>query len=179
MEAFSKFVSIIILTIALFIIPMVYASEQQESISQSYVSSCVNSFVEQVKKQGKITQGMYDRFISDLDATNIVYDIEMVHTHTEVSPVFASDTSVESVKEYDMCYYTDEILDGIYEHAADTSAGEVSGEYHFSKGDYFTIVVTNKHYTLATRLKNNIYSAPFPKVSIYSKDGGEIQDENY
>lgn len=179
MEAFSKFISVILLVVALYIIPMMYVSEHQEAITQSYVSERVTAFVEDIKKQGKITQGMYDRFIADLDATDIVYDIDMVHTHTEVAPTFDSAGNVSAVKEYDMCYYTDEILQGMYEHTADTSAGEVAGEYHLAKGDYFTLSVMNRHYTLATKLKNKIFGTPFPKTSVYVKYGGRIQDENY
>lgn len=179
MEVFSKAVSIIILVLALFIIPLIYVSEHTESITQNYVSSEVTSFVEDVKKQGKITQGMYDRFVSRLDSTRVVYDIELVHTHTEVAPTFSADGSVSDVKEYDMSYYTDEILDGIYTHQADASVGEVNGEYHMSKGDYITVTVQNRNYTVATKLKNKIYGLPFPKTSIHVTYGGRIQDENY
>lgn len=179
MEVFSKIVSVIALIIALFIIPLLYTSEQSENITQNYVSAEVTSFVEDVKKQGKITQGMYDRFVSKLDATRVVYDIELVHTHTEIAPTFSDDGSVSDVKSYDMSYYTDEILDGVYSHTADQTAGEVDGEYHMTKGDYITVTVKNRNYTLATELKNKIYGTPFPKTSVYVTYGGRIQDENY
>ena len=179
MEAFSKFIAIILVAIALFVVPVVHMGEQKDAITQSYVSERVTAFVEDVKKQGRITQGMYDKFLADLDDTNVVYDISMTHTHTEVSPTFTKDGSVEEVKEYDMCYYTEEILDGIYSHEADTNAGEVNGEYRLSKGDYFTMTVTNKHSTLATKIRSRVFETEFPKTSIYVIYGGRIQDENY
>ena len=179
MEAFSKFISIIILVAALFLLPLIHSGDQKDAISQSYVSEKVTSFVEDVKKQGKITQSMYDRFLSDLDTTKTVYDIELVHTHTEITPVFDADGNVSDVKQYNVCFYTDEILDGVYSHVADTDAGEVNGEYHLTKGDYITVTVKNRHYTIATRLRNKLFGIPFPKTSIYVTYGGRIQDENY
>lgn len=96
-----------------------------------------------------------------------------------IAPTFSDDGSVSDVKSYDMSYYTDEILDGVYSHTADQTAGEVDGEYHMTKGDYITVTVKNRNYTLATKLKNKIYGTPFPKTSVYVTYGGRIQDENY
>ena len=184
MEAFSKFVSVIILVIFIFMVIPMYELERQDSISQSYVTSSTVDFVENVRKQGRITQDMYNNFIEILSSTGNTYDVEIVHTHTIVNPTKDEDGTI-TTKYYDDIVYTDEImgilfggLDDDYEQKY-VAAGKVLGEYRMYKGDRISVVVKNRNITGATRMHNVIYHTKLPNVSIYATYGGEIVDENY
>lgn len=182
MESFSKFVSIIILVICLFLIPLMQVSTQMDNITQSNVTHIVVNFVENVEKQGRITQNMYDKFLEDLGNTGNTYDIEMLHSHTIVNPTFDVNGSI-STTTYEDNYYTNDILSTLYGGNADNTmtveTGKVTGEYRMYKGDYFTITVKNKNITTATRFRNFLYRNEFPSCTIYVTYGGEIEDENY
>lgn len=179
MEAFSKFIAIILLAVFLFMVPLMYTAEQNDSITQSYVTTEVTNFVENVKKQGKITQGMYNDLLDNLGRTANVYEIDFVHRHKTVIPVFSDTGEVLRTEEFNDIYYTDDIKRKVFYDTAVAGSGDVKGEYHFSKGDYFTVIVKNRNITLGTRLKNMLFGSEFPKTSIFVTYGGTIQDENF
>ena len=184
MEAFSKFIAVVILVIFVFLVPLMNVGEKSDTVTQSYVNSLTTDFVENVRKQGRITQDMYNKFIENLSSTGNTYDIEFVHTHTVVNPEYNDDGTITTTT-YDDHYYTEEImsilfggLDAEYEEEY-LKAGKVLGEYRMYKGDYFTVTVKNRNFTLATRLRNVVFRNRFPAETIVVTYGGEIEDENY
>lgn len=183
MEALSKFIAVIIVVFFVFCVPLMYVSEKNDMVVQSYVTNITTDFVENVRKQGRITQDMYNKFLENLGNTGNVYDIEITHTHTIVNPDYDGDVITTST--YDEHYYTKEILDiifgGVDEEYIDTyvAAGKVIGEYRMYKGDYITVTVKNSNVTMATRFRNVIFRNQFPTETIGITYGGEIEDENY
>lgn len=169
MNAFSKIIAIIITVILLFLTPMLYMAQKQDIISQSYVSSEATKFIDSIKNSGYISIEMYMDFVKKIDATNNLYNIEIVHSHKVVEPLYDENSST-FLEDYDTYYYNtyqDEILE-VFDQRKD---------YEFFQGDYISIIIKNRTKTIATRLMELFYSSDIPDEQILITYGGMIRDE--
>lgn len=182
METLSKMVAIVILILFVFFVPTFIYSENADAVTQQAVQSYTVSFVEAIKKQGKITQSMYNQFLAELEATGHSYDVDFTHSHTYTQPIFEG-TTVKDTAEFEDHYYTSDIINTLFARKlseAELAAGNVQGEYHFKKGDYLTVEVSNNDYTYAGYLRSIFYGRSNTlKRSIHVIYGGTIEDENY
>ena len=163
-------VAIIITVIGMFVVPLLFITSTRDGIAQSTVYSITTEFTEGMREQGKLTQEMYLDFIRQLDATGELFDVEIVHKHTTVVPVFGNDNEVIRTEAVDEFYYTDEILKSVYVDG---------GIYKMQKGDYVTVTVTNRVPTMGQELRNSVYKIYDSSDVIYARYGGIIRDENY
>jgi len=97
MNLFEKLVDILIAVIILFMFPMMYFGQRQDTITQQVVSAETSDFVNLVRTQGFLTQNMYDTFLSRLDATNVVYDIQLEHKEIALEPEYRFKTASEVI----------------------------------------------------------------------------------
>ena len=182
MDTVGKIIAIIIVIIALFIAPLISMSSNNDSITQSTVYDIASEFVDDVRECGYISQERYLLFISELDNTGILYDVELIHSHSSVNPVFETQTSgnggaptttqqvVTGTSEVTDCYYTDEILRDIY---------STEGIYRLSVGDTISITVKNRDKTIAQRIRQMVFNYVDEGHPIFVQYGGVIRDENY
>lgn len=183
MESFSKIIAIIITVIFIFIVPITYFAEKQDVITQAYVENEVVAFVDNVRAQGKITQEMYNDFVFQLDQSGLVYDVKMEHSHRTLDPIYnnAGEFTNGTTTNVNL-FYEEDIWYSLYEKKpteTELAARIIEGEYHFTKGDYFTVSVVNAEKTFATKLKELLLSFDMAKEQILATYGGEIRDENY
>lgn len=172
-EPFGKIVTIIIVIGGLFILPLLYIGQKQDSVVQSYVYNETVRFVEDVEKNGYLSQTMYDDFNRRLANTDVIYDVRMEHVHEVVEPVFSADgTAVVGTDVYESARYEDDILDTLYSDVVD------GGIYKFSEGDYFTVTVYNKS-KLTGQKMNKLINQVSSKYAVYATFGGVIRNENY
>lgn len=183
MNSLSKIFAIILLAISLFAVPLIFQSQHFDDITQNYVAQAVCDFVDTVRVQGKITQETYSDFLSKLDSTNVLYDINLEHSHKQINPIYNESGAFTSSTNtgYDI-HYSDEIIYALFERKPSQEqikSGEREGEYHLTKGDYFTCEVKSREETLAMKLKRLIFKASVETPAIYTVYGGEVRDENY
>lgn len=170
MEPINKVLAICLTIIAVFIAPVVIIAQTQDSVLQSSVYSMTDDFVEQAREQGKITQDMYLDFVRSLDATNVLYNIEITHSHSSVVPVFDDTGATVGTDTVENLVYTDEILKSVY---------ETEGVYLMSKGDMLSVRVTNREPTIGQQLRRIVFFLSDSSPVINVMDGGVIRDENY
>ncbi len=170
MEPISKIFAICLTILAIFITPVLICAQSHDNTLQSMVYSMTDDFVEQAREQGKITQDMYLDFVRNLDATNVLYDIEITHSHSNVVPVFDDTGDTVGTDTTDNITYTDDILKSVY---------ETDGVYLMSKGDMLSVKVTNREPTLGQRLRQIVFFLSDSSPAINVMDGGIIRDENY
>lgn len=176
-EKLSLIIGAIILTVMLFVFPIYYSAQKMDAITQDYVSVRVDQFVEAVRKQGKLTQDMYNDFITELDTTNLMYNIEMEYTHTTVVPRFDTTGAVSGTYSFDETIYEDEILQEVFNNKH--GSGENSGVYLMEKGSYFYVRVKNREGTLFSKLSKMFLNTSADVGQIMSFAGGSLRDENY
>lgn len=169
-EFFSDSIAIVIVLVGLFVLPMVFLAERQDTITQSLVYTKTVNFVQEVQEQGYISQEMYNDFTRELDNTGLIFNIEMEHVHDVISPVFSDDgEAVIATTSFDSSRYEGEILDKLYSE---------NGVYYLEQGDYFTVTVSNRSRTLNQNFLK-IFSQASTKYSVIATYGGRIRNEKY
>jgi hypothetical protein len=171
MNAFSKIVAIFIAIIIMFIAPLLYMAQKQDTISQTYVSNETTNFIDSIKNTGVLSAETYQAFIGKIDVTNNLYNIEIVHAHKVVEPIYYENTGL-FLDDYDTYYintYQEDIL----------ATFDEGKDYYFSQGDYISITITNRSKTMATRIMEAFYKTDIPDEQILVTYGGLIRDENY
>ncbi len=169
MDSFSKIITFLLAAFILFLGPLLYMAQKQDAISQSYVSNETTQFVDSIKNTGFLSMDTYLDFINKIDATNNLYNIEIVHSHRVVEPLYDENTGA-FLEDYDIYYintYQDDILDTF-------DKGEA---YYFSPGDLISVTVVNRTRTIATKLMELFYSRDVPDEQILVTYGGMIRDE--
>ncbi|SHO47017.1 hypothetical protein [Anaerocolumna xylanovorans] len=161
MEVFGKIVAIFAGVVLLFIAPLFYMAQKQDSISQLYVTQETVRLVDGIRAEGEVSRIMYYDYISRIDKTGNLYDIEITHSHRKVAPDYdeVTDTAGDTISSYFYNTYEDEIFEAFDEGKA----------YHFSQGDYISVKIINRNKTMAQRMLSG--------VSILITYGGLIRDE--
>ncbi|MFV0342608.1 MAG: hypothetical protein ACK5JH_06900 [Anaerocolumna sp.] len=169
MDSFSKIVAIFLAVILLFIAPILYMAQKQDSISQLYVSTETTKFIDSIKNSGYVSKNMYADFIKKIDKTGNIYQIKITHSHERVEPLVDVTTN-DILQDYSVYFYNtyeDEIFD----------AFDQDKDYRFDRGDYISIQVSNLNKTTAVSLLENILSKDLEDTQIVVSYGGMIRDE--
>lgn len=170
MNVIEKAIVLIIAIAVMYIAPTLLKAESQDQITQSVVYQDTSNFVDTVCTEGKITQTEYLKFINELDATGLLYDIKITVGHQTVVPVYKDDGTVCSTKSVDIFSYTDEILESVF---------QTDGIYTLSKGDSISVTVANRDLTLAQRLTIYGLGVADYGTKILVKSGGVVRDESF
>lgn len=153
----------------LFITPLLYMAQKQDSITQLYVTQETIKLADDIRASGRVSRNMYNDYISRIDKTGNLYNIEITHSHKRIAPDYneVTNTTLDSVSSYFYNTYEEEIFEAFDE----------GKDYYFSQGDYITVKVVNRNQTLAGRIlvflgRGNV-NAPVIIVTY----GGLIRDE--
>ena len=135
-------------TIMIFFIPLMAVSNNQDEITQVAVQSLVAEFDNNAAIKGKITQNDYETFLTKLHATGNTYDVQIEHKIMTINP----NKSEEDILGVNLFYseFKQTILDKMN--------NSETGEYLLKKGDYLIVIVKNTNTTLATQIKNLVFS---------------------
>lgn len=169
MDSFGKIVGVFISVILLFIVPLMYLAQKQDMITQSFVSSKTTEFIDSIKNTGYLSYDMYISYLRQLGATNVVYEVNIVHAHKTVEPIYNEATSSYMI-DYNVHYdnrYTQDILVEL----------DRAGGYYFNQGDYISIKVENKSVTYGAKLQHLIFNTNGFDKQIFVAYGGMIRSE--
>lgn len=142
-------IAIFLAAILMFVFPLMTVSNTQDDISQVAVQSLVSEFVNNVATKGKLTQDDYDKFLTRLYATGNTYNVELEHKIMTINPNKGVDNQMGENLTYSV--YNSDIIDG-------ENGIKNKGEYYLKKGDYFIATVKNTNKTIASQIKNFMYS---------------------
>jgi len=143
-------IAIFAVAILMFVFPLMATTGQNDEITESSVKAIVEEFVNTVASKGKVTNGDYNSFLQDLEATGNTFEVELEAQILDDNPgVKGSSTSSVNVVGENIYYseYTTAILNSV----------NTEGQYMLSKGDYFIASVENTNITLGKQLKTFFY----------------------
>lgn len=169
MDSFSKIISIFLAVILMFISPLLYMAQKQDSITQLYVSTETTRFIDNIKNSGYINKSMYEDYIKKIDQTGNLYEIEITHCHKRVEPLVDVNTN-DILQDYSVYYYNT-YEDEIFE------AFDKDMDYSFNRGDFISIDIFNRYKTTAVSILENILSKDITDTQIVVTYGGMIRDE--
>lgn len=169
MDVFGKVVAIFAGVILLFIAPLFYMAQKQDSISQLYVAQETTRLTDTIRMSGVLTLTMYKDYIKRIDKTGNLYDLQIVHAHKRVAPDYDETTATVGKKIHSYFYNTYE--DEIY------LAFDEGKDYYFTQGDYISVKVVNRNKTMAASIFSLLSRGDNNEVSILVTYGGLIRDE--
>lgn len=143
-------IGIFLAAILMFVFPLMTVSNTQDDISQVAVQSLVAEFVNNSATKGKITQDDYNAFLSKLYATGNTYDIQLEHKIITTNPNKGASDQLGENLYYSV--YNSTIID------SSTTGINNKKEYLMKKGDYIIVTVKNTNITIASQIKNFLYS---------------------
>lgn len=167
METFSKAIGMVVFIVLIFIFPMVYQSQRYDTVAQSYVSSITDDFIDNICETGKLTANDYTNFISALNKSGNLYDVNL--TVKEISVVKTDTGSIENTTK-DIT--NDEIIKQLFSTSV---ADDKQNVMRIGSGSYVNIVVKNKNKTLSARLQQVFYATVVDNPTIYVTDGGVVR----
>jgi len=168
MNAFSKLIAIFAGVLLLFITPLLYTAQKQDSICQLYVTEETIKLVDSIRTEGVLNQTMYYDYISRIDKTGNLYSVRITHAHKMIAPDYdeVTDKVSDTISSYYYNTYEEEIL----------QAFDEGREYRFTQGDYISVRVMNRNRTLAQRM-SLLLRRKSEEISILVTYGGLIRDE--
>lgn len=164
---FGKIAVIFALIIMLYYVPEIISTGQNEQLTYCYVEKETDEFMEAVKNSGKITEKVYTDYMSALAKSGVIFDVQITHRHKTMVPIYNDDE--EFTGDYEEVYYDTfqkEIVEAIYHDDG----------YYMTKGDYLSILVSNKTKTLFTKVAS-IFLPGLNEKSIVITMGGKIRNE--
>lgn len=170
MNSFSKITAIFVAAILMFLLPLYSVAQKADRITQTYVSDKTAEFVNAVRNSGKLTEDMYDQFVSALSDTGNVYEINIVHQHGVYYPIYdENDIATGDVSLQFYNTYEEDIVKELYEN---------NGVYRFSENDYISVVVKSINKTMADTFQSILLDRSTQEGTIYVSYGGKIRDES-
>lgn len=142
-------IAIFAAAILMFIFPLMTVSSTQDDISQVAVQSLVAEFINNAATKGKITQEDYNAFLSKLYATGNTYSVELEHKIMTTNPNKGATDQLGENLYYSV--YNSDIIEGAKGINNNT-------EYLLKQGDYIIVTVKNTNTTIASQIKNFVYS---------------------
>lgn len=147
-DTLMTIIGIFIAVILMILFPLVETAGKNDDIAQTAVQMAASNFVNEVAKEGKITQRMYDELLVKIQATGNMFDVIIEARILDENPEKRTVTSGLNVTESQYySIYTNTIMDSLKDH----------GEYLLKKDDYILVTIKNTNTTLGTQLKGVFY----------------------
>lgn len=97
MNSFSKLISFLIGFILMFLTPLFYFTQKNDTLSQCYASQTTANFANDVSQHGYVTSSMLSRYLKQLSNTNQTYQVEMIHRKLCLEPEYKLLTEEEII----------------------------------------------------------------------------------
>lgn len=152
-------IAIISAAIIMFISPLVLIADRSDDVSQLLVQTATSEFVNEVVKSGKITVDNYQRFISSLQSSGNIYDIDMevkILDETTSKIVTLADSAQIGTNTY-YSIYTSQIEDKLG-LSSQITTNNITGQVILKQGDLIFVTVKNSSQTLSQSLKSFYFS---------------------
>lgn len=172
MDSMGKIVSIFLVVMMMFFVPMGIQAEKEEMMIESYVLAKSAYFVEHIRSNGSISREMYEQYQKQLAQTGFLYDIHMEHQQmvTNIEEQEQEGEQEKNIFCYGVSFYETDILETILDK------NEV---YVMKQGDFFFLSVTSKTKGLTDKIKSFFLIPNHSSPSIHVSMGGRIRDETH
>ena len=160
-------IAIFLAAILMFIFPLMSTADRTDDISTQAVDTATTEFVDEIRSTGKITQDNYDAYVQTISSTGNSFEVEIEVQILDDNPG-KKVTEAEATKvgeNYYYSQYTSQILDTV----------NSEGVMFLKEGDIVTVTVRNTNRTIATIMKDFVYSVTGNNsASITSQHGGIV-----
>lgn len=144
-------IGIMVAAIIMFLVPLILIADRADDISQLVVQTATAEFVDEVIKNGKITNNQYQNFISRLVSSGNAYEIDM-----EVKILDENTSKIGGNNTY-YSIFTSQIEDIIGTSALNVDNNS-DGKIILKQGDEISVTVRNNGKTFSQSLKSFYYN---------------------
>lgn len=146
-DSFITIMAIMIVLILMFVVPFMATANQNDRITKSNVQTIVDNFTNTVAREGKITESTYRDLVQALNSTGNTYSVNLEVQVLDQNPNSLKGSSAIGENEH-YSEFTESITKEI----------DTNGVYQLHQGDFVIVNVKNTNITMATKLKNYLYS---------------------
>ena len=154
-DTFVTIIGVITASIIMFIGPLILISDRSDDVSQLLAQTATAEFVNEVIKEGKITNDSYQRFISSLQSSGNTYDVDIeVKILDETTSKIVTDedpTKIGNNTYYSI--FTSQIEDKIGISSQNITYNR-TGQLILKQGDLIFVTTKNSSQTLSQVLKS-------------------------
>jgi len=178
-----KVLGFFLAAVLLFLVPVLYMLERQDSIAYTVVFTETNRFADAARDTGYITPEMYNDFVRRLNATGCTFEIHIQHLRTMVIPVYREKGQTsEFTGEYEVVRISqgeDAILSVLFPDDSSADEHDKSRRYEMKAGDLLFVEVRNKGKTMATALRDMMLFTDTKTPTLFVRAGGLVRNEAY
>ena len=140
-------VAIFLAAILMFVFPLMTMADKKDDVSTLTIQTATNSFTDDIRTTGLLTQDKYDVFVQTLASTGNTYKVEMTIQILDENPA-KKVTSARAVIGDNVYYttYTTQILETLK-----------TGNLALKEGDIVSVSVENTNVTIGQQLRNFMY----------------------
>lgn len=179
----SKLFAAFLALLLMYVVPSAELARRQDDLSRMVVYQSATKFVDSVRTKGYITPTMYNDFLSELEATGNVYDIEMEHHHKKYHPFYGDPADPGTFQNgytvvYDH-YYHGDLISYLFPDST-APLDDSSRMYRLAAGDMFQVYVRSINRTpgmIFTDALTGLGSGD--KAAIVFPYGGLVLNEDY
>lgn len=180
MNSVIKVFAMLLAVLLLYIYPIYTAFQQQDELSELVVLRATTAFVDAVRDKGYISPVMYTDFQQAVEATGLLFDVQMEHESKKYVPVYDDPTRPETFRgTYDVHYdafYNAQILPVLFpDHGAPRD--DPARRYKLRVGDTFNVTVKNISRTPGTVMFDFLNNTVSPDDKIFIPYGGVVRNE--
>lgn len=141
-DIWGRMLGILLAVSLLFLLPVLYFAERQETVEQLYLITETADFVDTVRMTGRLTRENYENFQSKLNGLPEMYEIKMTGRHQRI------ELSSQMLYLHNEEFYEQQIEEQL----------EQEGNYCFSEGDFFRVELIKKTSGLFEKIRGFILS---------------------
>ncbi len=159
-----KISAIILAVILVFIVPILMFYDRIDAITYNTAYDAVNEFVDTSRQLGEVNSYNYDKFISKLNSTGLIYDIDVEHYKKVYLPIL-DNNGVETgdVTSVYQAVCNADVLSEIYDKA-----------YMLEAGDMLYIRILNKSHSMGEVIRSRVLGINASEGSVYIRSGGMV-----
>ncbi|MGB4658235.1 MAG: hypothetical protein WBI07_03525, partial [Mobilitalea sp.] len=103
-DFFEDILSVFIAILIIFLFPLLYFTQKQDSLIQTMVSIKTEKLLDEVTGKGYLTKERYDEFLRDLSSTGLMYEIALEHEQKSYEPEYRFRTAEEIIEGQNSAY---------------------------------------------------------------------------
>lgn len=158
-ESFERIINMLLAVVLLFLIPLLFFLQREDSLKRIYILTETSYFVDAVRNTGHLTSGMYKEYVEKLAGLGDIYEVELRQTK------FSYRKPEEVYLFQEEHIYTEEIIKAL----------EEEGEYLFEQEDFFRVQVIRKSKTLGERFFQSLTGAGDTDIQVEAFYGGSVK----
>lgn len=163
-----KLVAFFIVTIMIFIIPVMYQFKTIDTVAYNTVYEYTDEFATKCSTQGQVTKQLFENFISKVETLG-VYDVKIEHQEKQFVP---DPTDPALYQEVYVSTFNNDIFDNLIYN---TSLPDSDRVYNMNAEDYFVVTLNRKNYSFFEALRMRLTGAS-TKSGYYIRIGEMVKN---